>query len=111
MKLLLKNFTLKHYLRHVRRQNKHIQHLHAVAFAGIITALIAGFILYTDYGFWHETYRSDDLLVELEEQKEQQLSSRSFSGFLMEAKVRFSAIGSAGADFFEGTESYTKDSN
>lgn len=111
MKLHLKNFTLKHYLRHVRKQSKHIQHLHAIAFAGTITALIAGVILYADYGFWHETYRSDDLLVEMEEQASQQSEGKSFSSFLMEAKVRFNDIGSAGADFFEGTESYTKDSN
>lgn len=110
MKLHLKNFTLKHYLRHVRRQNKHIQHLHALAFAGIITALIAGVILYADYGFWHETYRSDDLLVEMEEQAAQQSEDKSFGNFLMEAKARFNSIGSAGAGFFEGKESYTKDS-
>lgn len=85
--------------------------MHAFAFAGIITALIAGVILYTDYGFWHETYRSDELLVEMEERAAEQSESRSFSSFLTEAKARFNDIGSAGAEFFEGTESYSKDRN
>ena len=38
--------------------------MYGFIFAGSITALIAGFILYTDYGFWHERYqRSDDLTL------------------------------------------------
>lgn len=110
MKFHLKNFTLRHYLRHVRRQNQHIQHLHAVAFAGMITALIAGFILYTDYGFWHETYRAEDDLVAVEPAVPSKSPSESFGDFFNEAKVRFNSIGSAGADLFEGKETYTKDS-
>lgn len=110
MKLRLKNFTLRHYLRHVRKQNKHVQHVHAFAFAGIITALIAGFILYTDYGFWHETYRSEDSLVAENPPAEPVSPSTSFSSFFKEAKTRFDNIGSTSADLLEGKESYTKDS-
>lgn len=110
MKLHLKNFTLRYYLRHVRRQNKHIQHIHAFAFSGIITALIAGFILYTDYGFWHETYIREDSLTEPAPSAELQSPGESLGSFLLEAKARFNSIGSAGADLLEGKETYTKES-
>ena len=105
MKFHLKNFTLRHYLRYVRRQNKHIQHIHGFAFAGIITALIASFILYTDYGFWHETYRRQEAPVVTAEPVP---LGKSFGNFLQEAKTKFDAIGNASADLVGGTETYTK---
>jgi hypothetical protein len=108
MKFLLKNFTIGHYLRHVRRQSKHVQHLHAVVFAGLITALITSVILYTDYGFWHETYKADSLVAE-EASFKAETESRSFGEFLREAKARFGSIGTAGANLLEGKETYTRD--
>ena len=109
MKFHLKNFTPEHYIRYMRRKPKHVQHLHGVAFAGIVTSLIAGVILYTDYGFWHETYQrapevDDSVTVETVP------LSQSFGNFLKEAKTKFNAIGSVSAELLEGKETYRKDS-
>lgn len=106
MKLLLKNFTLRHYIHYMRRRSKHVQHLHAMAFAGIVTSLIAGIILYTDYGFWHETYRREpDALI-----SEEPVSlSGSFGRFMDEARANFQNLGDAGAGLLEGKETYSKE--
>ena len=109
MKFVLKNLTLRHYLRHVRKQNKHIQHVHAFVFAGAVTAIIAGFILYADYGFWHETYVREDLVAATPEPFTPESPSESFGRFWQEARERFGSIGSAGADLLEGKETYTKE--
>jgi hypothetical protein len=108
MKLRLKNFTLRHYISHMRRQSKHVQHLHAFAFAGIVTTLIAGFILYTDYGFWHERYIADDTLIVETKTLESESPSESTARFFMEARTRFGSIGSAGATLLEGKETFTR---
>lgn len=109
MNLSLKTFTLRHYIRHVRRQSKHVQHVHAVVFAGTITALIALVILYTEYGFWHETYRAEDSIATEETTTfNPESPGRSLLEFFKEAKDRFSAIGSEGS-LLEGKETYTKE--
>lgn len=105
MKFHLRNFTIRHYVHYMRRQSKHVQHLHGIIFAGIVTSVIAGAILYTDYGFWHETYRRPP-----ENPKPQVSTSESFGKFLMEAKEKFGEIGSGGANLLEGKETYRKDS-
>lgn len=108
MKLHLKNFTLKRYLKYVRKQNKHIQHVHAIGFAGIITALITAVILYTDYGFWHETYVAEDAIVATETQAPILSPMESLGQFFTEAKSRFTGIGSTTEGYLEGKETYTK---
>lgn len=108
MKFILKHFTLRYYLRHVRKQNKHIQHVHAIAFAGIITALIAGVILYAEYGFWHETYVAEDALVVTNTNTLDESSGYSWGSFFAEAKERFGNIGTTSASFLEGKETYKK---
>jgi hypothetical protein len=107
MKLRLKNFTIEHYIRYVRRQSKHMQHMHAFAFAGIVTGLIAIFILYTDYGFWHEQYRSDDIVAAQNAQI--QSPGAAVASFFSEAKSRFGSIRSSSSTLFTGTETYVKD--
>lgn len=109
MKLKWKNFTLEHYIRTMRRQSKHVQHMHAFVFAGAITGAIAFFILYTDYGFWHETYVADDLLVEQAEPSfNPESPGESFMRFLREAKEKFGEIGSSSSSLFEGKQVYKK---
>lgn len=104
-----KNLTPEHYIRHMRRQSKHVQHMHAFIFAGAITTLIAAFILYTDYGFWHETYVSDDLVVEQADPSfNPESPGESIMSFFREAKERFSAIGSSSASLLEGKETYRR---
>jgi hypothetical protein len=109
MKLQLKNFTLRHYIRYMKRQNKHIQHMHAAVFAGAVTALIAFFILYTDYGFWHETYRSSDALVATDPSYIAESPTQSLGSFWQEAREQFGKIGSSSANLLEGKESYSND--
>lgn len=108
MKLTFKHFTLRRYLRYIRKQNDHIQHVHAFAFAGILTSLIAGFILYTEYGFWHERYVADDGLEVVETSFTPESPSESISSFWAEAKERFSWIGKPDGGFLEGKETYNK---
>ena len=107
MEFILKHFTLKYYLRYVRRQSKHVQHIHALVFAGTITGLIAVFILYTDYGCWHETYVADDLLVG--EEAKMESPSESMADFFREAKERFGSIGKASGNLLEGKVEYKKE--
>lgn len=109
MRFLLKNFTLRHYLRHVRRQNKHVQHVHAFAFAGIVTSIIAGFILYTDYVFWHERYVAEDALVVEKQVFDPESPSESLGSFFAEVKSRFETIGDSGTGMLEGKETYKKE--
>jgi hypothetical protein len=89
-----------------------MQRVHAVAFAAIVTGLIATFVLYTDYGFWHEKYSrtqednatSTPMVVES--------PSEAFSHFFSEARTRFSNVGasvsSSSKGLLEGKETYTK---
>lgn len=106
MKFRLEHFTIRHYIRYMRRQGKHVQHVHAAVFAGVITALIAGFILYTDYGFWHETYIRED---EAGKAQEPVTLSGSLERFMSDAKTKFSSIGSSSANLLEGKETYKKE--
>lgn len=103
MRFHLRKLTLEYYLQYMRRQSKHVQHVHALLFAGAITALIASFVLYTDYGFWHETYRREPLGEE-----PRVVDDQTFGAFLREAKENFQKIGSAGTNLLEGKETFTR---
>ncbi|MDB5260080.1 MAG: hypothetical protein JWN37_311 [Candidatus Nomurabacteria bacterium] len=97
------NYLTK-YVRHIRRQSKHMQHMHAFIFAGIITAIVAGIILYTDYGFWHETYIGESAPAVTQETAAP--PGEVFSNFWSEARSQFSNIGSSTASLIEGKETY-----
>lgn len=107
MKINLKHFSLKRYIRYVKHQNKHIQHIHGFVFAGVITALIAFFILYTDYGFWHETYVAQDAIVAADPTYVAESPAASLSRFWNDARQQFGRIGSSSASFLEGKDTYT----
>lgn len=109
MRFLLKNFTFRQYVRYIRRQNKHVQHVHAFAFAGIITSLLAGVILYTDYGFWHERYVAEDALMVEEQAFDPESPGESLGRFFAEVKSRFGSIKDPGTPFLEGRETYKKE--
>ncbi len=109
MQFSLKHVSLRHYIRHVRRQSKHVQHVHAFVFAGTITLIAAAIILYTDYGFWHERYHAEDLTGEKNVSFESESPGESFLSFLREAKDRMSSFGSLGGDLLDGTETYKKE--
>lgn len=109
MKFKWSNLTPEHYIRHMRRQSKHMQHVHAFVFAGAITCLVAAFILYSDYGFWHERYVSDELVVEQADPKfDPESPGESIARFWQEAKQKFGEIGSSGSGLLEGKETYKR---
>jgi hypothetical protein len=108
MKMRIRNFTLKHYIRFMRRQNKHIQHVHAIAFAGIITALISGVLLYTEYGFWHETYVAEDALVVVDPNAPVVSPSESFKRFFEQARDNFRNMGTSTSGLLEGKETFSR---
>jgi len=109
MRFVLKYLTLRHYIRYMRKQSKHVQHVHGFVFAGIVTAAIAAVLMYTKYGFWHETYHAYDPEIAKMEEVESESLGQSFSRFILEAKTRFGAIGEASAELLEGKETYTKE--
>jgi hypothetical protein len=87
-----------------------MQHVYAAVFAGSITMLIAAFILYADYGFWHERYVRDDLTqvastLEVATQKPESIGEMS-SRFFGEAKERLQNIDTTGKDLLKGKETY-----
>jgi hypothetical protein len=109
MKINLKHFTFKYYIRYVKHQNKHIQHVHGFVFAGLITALIAFVILYTDYGFWHETYIAPDSKLNADPAYLSESPTQSWSRFWGDAKDQFGRIGSSSVNLLEGKDTYTKE--
>ena len=101
--------SLRGYVRHVRRQNKHIQHMHAFVFASVITGVVVGLILYYDYGFWHDVYVNTENTTPiagdtLNDKGESPLES--FSRLFQEAKLRLGEVGNSGQMLLEGTEVY-----
>jgi hypothetical protein len=100
------------YIHRLRRQSKHVQHVHAFIFAGSITGLLAAFILYYDYGFWHQHYTSKEVIGEsVVQQPEGAPPGEVLSGFWSEAKKQFSGMGSSTASLLEGKETYQTSSN
>lgn len=113
MKRRLKRYTsLTHYIEFLRRQPSHMQHVYAAIFAGSITGLIAFFILYIDYGFWHEHYRSNDLVVVSTSTnvRENSVTPESplemLSRFFGEAKDKLQNVDTTGIDLLKGKETY-----
>jgi hypothetical protein len=107
MKLVLKNFTYRHYVRYLRKLPTHMQHVHAFVIAGTITGLIAAFILYTDYGFWHEKYQRDDAATDAAVDVPSRSMTETLSDFFGEASSRLSKVKQSGSGFLEGTDTYT----
>jgi hypothetical protein len=103
---------MRNYLKYLRRQPKYVQHVHAFVFAGVITALIAAFILYYDYGFWHEKYqKGEDEIAVQATTTEIESPSKVLINFFSEAKKQFGNIGSSSASLLEGKETYTREEN
>ena len=109
MKINLSHFTFKRYIRYVKHQNKHVQHVHGFVFAGLVTALIAFVILYTDYGFWHETYIAEDSRLVADPEYLSESPTEVWGRFWEDARSQFERIGSTSANLLEGKDTYTKD--
>lgn len=106
MKFNLPKFSYRGYVRHLRRQNIHIQRLHALVFASIITGMTAFLILYYDYGFFHDVYVQKNNDIEVVQTASAPSPTETFSSFMSEAKKRFSGIGESGADLLLGKDVY-----
>ena len=103
-----KYLGLKHYIAFLRRQPRHMQHVYGFIFAGSVTAIIAGFILYTDYGFWHERYVRQEEIATSTNVVAPEPPSEMLSRFWDDARAQFKNIGTGGASLLQGKESYTR---
>lgn len=120
MKRILKKYekylSIRHYISVLRRQPAHMQHVYAIIFAGSITALIAGIILYADYGFWHEKYSRSEVL-EIQEETDTtdpmvtvESPAKMIGGFFREASLKLKSIDvSVPEGLLEGSDSYSRD--
>lgn len=120
MKRILKKYekylSIRHYISVLRRQPAHMQHVYAIIFAGSITALIAGVILYTDYGFWREKYNRNEVL-EVQEETDTtdpmvtvESPAKMIGGFFREASVKLKSIDVTVPDgLLEGKDNYTRE--
>jgi hypothetical protein len=93
-----------------------MQHVYAFMFASLITGLIATYILYYDYGFWHDHYTKNNSLevVTKGDIATSTVVPKSpfeiFSDFVEEAKKRSSAISFDTGKLLQGKETYIKES-
>jgi uncharacterized membrane protein YraQ (UPF0718 family) len=121
MKHLLKKYermlSIHHYIAVLRRQPVHMQHVYAAVFAGLVTVILASYILYMDYGFWHEKYnRNDEALLVTEvapvtvDSEEVLSPGEMIQGFFKEASDKFKTVGTSNPAFLEGKDTYTKES-
>ena len=122
MKHFLKKYermlSVHHYIAVLRRQPVHVQHVYAALFAGFITVILASYILYVDYGFWHEKYTRNDEALLVTEVVPKAVNSESvlspgemIQGFLKEASDKFKAVGTSESAFLEGKDTYSKESD
>lgn len=106
----LPKLSYKGYVRHLRRQSVHVQRLHALVFASLLTGTVAFVILYYDYGFFHDVYVKKDTSALTDETASAPSPAKTFSELFQEAKMRFSDIGKDSAGLLYGTETYTNTS-
>lgn len=120
MKRFLKKYermlSIHHYIAVLRRQPVHVQHVYAALFAGLITVILASYILYVDYGFWHEKYSRNEEALLVVEAAPEKVSSESvlspgemIQGFFKEASDKFKAVGTSESAFLEGKDTYIKE--
>lgn len=92
--------SLKGYIRYLRRQHVHVQRIHAAVFAGIICALVASAILYSQYGFWHEEFDRSALVTDENRYIGKVSPLERLSQLIGEGKTRLHSI-STSEDTFE----------
>lgn len=95
-----------------------MQHVYALVFAGVVTTLLAGGILYYEYGFWRTTYnRRDDIEIVDTKKNGMEAPSSTLSpgmmigSFLKEAGERAKSIQVDTHSFMQGTIEYTKETD
>lgn len=112
MKPYKKYLSVRHWVAFLRRQPRHMQHVYAAIFSGVVTALLAAIILYYDYGFWRDKYSaSDSVIVTASEPEVTSISpGEMMDGFLKEVGMRMQALKSTKDTLLEGKEIYVNDS-
>ncbi len=100
--------VVSRYVSHIRRSSKHVQQIHAVAFSGGITMLLAWGILYFDYGFWHERYDVNKVTAEAKIEDTSKSPTEMFSQFIKEAGSKVTILKSGGNALLEGKETYSQ---
>ncbi|MCF7843286.1 hypothetical protein K9M47_00125 [Candidatus Gracilibacteria bacterium] len=115
MKRILKKYiNPTAWLTYLRKQPKHMQHVYSAFIAGGITMLIAVFILYVDYGFWHERYIREDTVVPSEISNVEatpESPTEMLSRLIDEARIQLQNINTSSQELMKGKETYINDSN
>ena len=90
-----------------------MQQVYAVLFSGAITMGVAAFILYSDYGFWRETYNRNDIVEGKKTVKETVVDVQSpgdmMGDFLREAKAKVKTINVSSSNILQGKDVYNKE--
>ena len=105
-KVLKKYFSPHHWLVFLRQQSTHMQHVYALIIAGGVTLLIASAILYIDYGFWHERYISEEVIVANKSNEEPESPKDMMIRFFDEAKNQIEMINTSRKEILNGKEVY-----
>lgn len=103
---LKKYFSPHHWLAFLRRQSAHMQHVYALTIAGVVTLLIASAILYIDYGFWHERYISEEVIIANKSNEEPESPKDMMVRFFTEAKSQIDTINTSRKEMLNGKEVY-----
>ncbi len=103
------NISFRHFLAYLRKQPRHMQHIYSIFVAGTITGIITVFILYTDYGFWHERYIAQNEDGSPQAPAVLESPSEMVSRFWNEAKSQVGSIEKVGGTLLIGTDTYNKD--
>jgi len=103
-------FSIRHYIRVLKRKPVHVQHVAALTVAGVFTAILALLILYFDYGFFNDSYsRGEDSKDTAIRASTTESPASMFGSFFREAQERFQSIPKATNGFFESGEVYKKE--
>jgi hypothetical protein len=80
------------YVRYLRKQSVHVQHMHGLVFAGVITGVLVSFVLYTQYGFFHEQYTREETPLVAATSTIPQSPTGVLESFIMEGSARLRAV-------------------
>lgn len=97
------------YIAYLRKRPKHIQQLHAIFFASGVSLVMVVYVLYTDYGFWHERYVKveTDILNTVKAPVVPDSPVGALGRFLGDAKAQLEGM-KIDTSFLEGKEVYIK---
>jgi hypothetical protein len=93
----------------MKRQPKPVQQLHGLVFAFSVSSILLSYVLYTDYGFWHDTYVrvEEDILHTTKEPVQPESPIGLLGRFARDAKKELEGM-QVDTKFLEGKEVYTK---